>query len=258
MTDEPWKDDDIDYDDPFDPKSILMNMNEPVQGDLLTGASTVVPMVPKTKTSSTHIPRCYESHPPYKITDDLTIYGGSCSWPMITDADVYGGFDYGMHPKAGVYPWSQTSGPVEFLFEIVDRGIPKNEAEFDKMIVWLGDQLKAGKKVHIGCIGGHGRTGMVLAALRHHLTGDVDATAHVRENYCKKAVESQKQVDFLNKRYGINKVPVKTEWLTGTKTGKKSASSYSSSSSYSDWKTGGHSQSTGNPLNTAASIWGDE
>ena len=70
---------------------------------------------------------------------------------------------------------------------------PKDAVEFKKMVVWLKEQGQAGKKIHIGCIGGHGRTGTLLAALVKEVTGNVDAIAYVRKNYCAKAVESNSQ-----------------------------------------------------------------
>lgn len=154
-------------------------------------------------------PRCYESHPAYEVAPGKVIYGGACGWPIVKDADVYGGFDPSMKMQpTGKYPWSPVAneGPVEFLFEITDMQAPKSGSEFERMVVWLAEQLDAGKKVHIGCIGGHGRTGMVLAALRKHMTGDEDATQHVRDHYCKKAVESATQIAFLQKMWGINPV----------------------------------------------------
>lgn len=173
---------------------------------------------------TTNYVKCYHSHPALtikltqgdllRITNtegwdangvEVKMHGGSCLSPSVTDADVYIGFDSGMKVPR-VYPWNQATGPVHTLFPIVDGSIPDNKAEFRKMIEWAAVQLIAGKKVHMGCIGGHGRTGMALAALVQYMTGNADAITYVRENYCKKAVESETQVEFLYKEYGINKV----------------------------------------------------
>lgn len=167
--------------------------------------------LPSTKSTSSSgssgyksTPRCYESHPPYEIAPGILIYGGSCHYPIVKDADIYGGFDSGMRFQSNSqYPWAKAEGPVEFLFKITDMQAPSDPIEFSRMIGWLSAQLKAGKKVHLGCIGGHGRTGLVFAALRKNLTGDENATQHVRDNYCQKVVESQTQVDWLQKHFGI-------------------------------------------------------
>lgn len=144
--------------------------------------------------------RCYESHPPLPLPGtDLVIYGGSCSNPVVTDADVYIGFDYSMKMTQRSWPWKKGT---EFLFKITDMQAPDNADEFKKLVAWAKKQLEAGLKVHCGCIGGHGRTGTFLAALVSEF-GEKDAINYVRQNYCQKAVESTVQVDFLKKHFGI-------------------------------------------------------
>lgn len=146
--------------------------------------------------------RCYETHKPLPIGSYL-LYGGSGSSPIVLDADVYVGFDHSVYCKEKGYPWNDG---YSFLFPIPDMGIPANPEEFIKLVEWLSLQLIANKKVHIGCIGGHGRTGMVMSALVKVMTGEVDAITYVRNNYCHKAVESKVQVDFLVKHFGITQV----------------------------------------------------
>ena len=155
-----------------------------------------------TVTSSTGFaPKCADTHPALVIGEHK-IYGGSCLNPKHSDADVYVGFERGME-NFDIYPWSDKHA---FTFHIVDGGVPKSIVEFRKLLGFLEDALKAGKKVHIGCIGGHGRTGLVLAALVMHMTGNKNAIEYVRTNYCKKAVESTKQVDWLHQHFKIDKV----------------------------------------------------
>ncbi len=144
--------------------------------------------------------RCYHKHPPLKLPGtELVIYGGSCSSPAVSDADVYIGFDSSMTFTGRNYPWREGT---EFLFKIRDMDVPLNPAEFKKLVSWTKGQLEAGKKVHCGCIGGHGRTGTFLAALCSEF-GEKDAIKYVRENYCYKAVESQVQVKFLQEHFGV-------------------------------------------------------
>ena len=92
-----------------------------------------------------------------------------------------------------------------------------------QLITWTVDQLHAGHKVHAGCIGGHGRTGLFLAALYAHMTGEADAIAHVRKHYCEKAVETKKQVDFLVKHFGVKEAdPIKFSYSGKSYSGKTS------------------------------------
>jgi hypothetical protein len=164
----------------------------------------------KSPPQAKHYPSCYESHPAVPIGPGH-VYGGSCGWPKVTDADIYIGLDSSMNFRNPMrYPWHpapEQTGPLEVLFRIPDGHPPKDVAEFKAMIGWLAQQLLAGKKIHIGCIGGHGRTGLVLAALKKVVDGTQDAITWVREHYCHKAVESTSQVQFLADEFGITKVP---------------------------------------------------
>lgn len=145
--------------------------------------------------------RCYEDHKDLELIDGLKITGGSCNLPLL-GYDVYIGFDHGMWNDETSYPWTEG---VSFLFEIKDGHAPKNPKNFEKLIDWTIEQLKAGKTVHCGCIGGHGRTGTFLAALYTKMTGEKDSIKHIREVYCERAVESDEQITFLHKNYGIIK-----------------------------------------------------
>jgi len=146
-----------------------------------------------------YAPRCFESHGPMPIGDHV-IYGGSCIHPTITDADIYVGLDYGMAEHLESYPWC---GGEAFKFEIPNMGVPDSALQFSALIDWLHAKLLLGDKIHVGCIGGHGRTGLVLAALVKQLTGQKRAIQYVRKHYCKKAVETTDQIVWLSKNFGI-------------------------------------------------------
>lgn len=142
--------------------------------------------------------KCYKGHLALALGDGKVIYGGSCWHPAVSDADIYVGLDALMILTEKSYPWNEQQ---EVKFKITDSEAPADSKEFTKMVVWLSAQIDAGKKVHVGCIGGHGRTGMLLAALVAYRKVDDDPIAYVRKHYCKKAVESQAQVDYLVKKW---------------------------------------------------------
>ena len=154
--------------------------------------------------------KCYHSHPPL-IVGGFAIYGGSCISPAVEDADVYVGFDHGMAFTRSRFPWVPGDS---FLFPIPNMGVPPSPVDTSDLVDWLWGEMQSGKRVHIGCIGGHGRTGVILSALvkRYGGIGD-DSTAYVRSNYCKKAVESQEQVDWLHKHFGVSKSAVRIKSL---------------------------------------------
>jgi hypothetical protein len=171
--------------------------------------------------------RCFHKHPPLKLPGtELLIYGGSCSSPVVKDADAYVGFDESMHFTERHWPWKVGA---EVLFQIPDMGVPKKPEEFKKLVKWVRGQLEEGKKVHCGCIGGHGRTGTFLAALVSDF-GEKDAVTYVRKNYCAKAVESNTQVAFLAEHFGVTKVD-----------------GYKSAAMYTTGKTSKGSKSSGAP-----------
>lgn len=168
--------------------------------------------------SSTPIgPRCYESHKALPL-GDFEVFGGSASYPEVKDADIYVALQD--HSSCGLVsdPW-EPQEVIEIQFGINDMGCPKvaEVGRFKKMITYLWEQIQLGKKVHVGCIGGHGRTGMVLSALVAEATGNKDAIKFVRKNYCKKAVETEKQIAFLIKHYGVTTAHATKETVSKTK-----------------------------------------
>lgn len=161
----------------------------------------------KTKGSSKSVKpapyvKCAHKHPPVVIDGYGTIVGGSCYSP-VGSYDIEIGFDGGMRTPDVLLPW----GCQYVRYPIVDQRAPSNAKEFDRLVDWTLKQMKAGKTVHVGCIGGHGRTGTFLAALVFKATGNLDATKWLRDNYCSKAVETASQVEFLKSRYNITPVP---------------------------------------------------
>ena len=131
---------------------------------------------------------------------DLVIYGGSCSDPAVKDAD---GLHRPLrHDEADQPGLAVDRGRRRSYFPVTDMRAPSNPKDFRKLVEWAKEQLEAGRKVHVGCIGGHGRTGTFLAALVS-LFGEKDAIAYVRKNYCERAVESTEQVTFLKQHFGV-------------------------------------------------------
>ncbi|MEK0324908.1 MAG: hypothetical protein QQN63_04310 [Nitrosopumilus sp.] len=162
---------------------------------------------------------CHVNHPVLDIGGG-TVLGASCLNPE-EGYDIYVGLDFSMTFQHSLYPWSEDDQPktVEFLFKITDFTAPDDVLNFKCMISWMAAELKKGKSIHVGCVGGHGRTGLVLAALVKYVDGTKDAITWIRKNYCDSAVESSEQIEFLNKHYGIKKVQgSKTAW-TGTTSG---------------------------------------
>lgn len=175
-------------------------------------------------------PRCHTTHKPLTFGKGV-LFGGSCSSPR-SGYDIYIGLDYGMRFDHQKFPWEKNGVDdiIETQYHITDGCAPKSPKKFKQMVTWMCAQLAEGKKIHIGCIGGHGRTGLVIAAVRAEFDGDLNATAWTRKNHCKKAVETQTQIKFLYKHYKIKKLKGSrgdlldgySETHTGRRSGKSS------------------------------------
>ena len=197
--------------------------NDFIGGSQLIEAKKGSTALTKDVYSSGGYEKCYHKHKGLVIPGtDKVVYGGSCSRPIVKDADVYIGFDHSMASSATGWPWQKSYKAPEFevCFPISDMQAPPDSGDFAGLVSWTKTQLDAGKKVHCGCIGGHGRTGTFLAALVSQY-GEKDAITYVRKSYCDKAVETTAQVNFLTKNYGVT--PVKT-------------ARYGSGSDYVPWK----------------------
>lgn len=149
------------------------------------------------------LPSCYETHKPFLIGPNMVITGGSALEPpegtdyVVTLEEAYIDSD-------NARPWiSGDQGPIFVPFIITDFSVPKNLEEFDMMLEWVIDKIQQGYKVHIGCLGGHGRTGLVLSALRYKITQSDTAIDDIRSLYCSDAVETEEQEKFISELYGI-------------------------------------------------------
>jgi protein-tyrosine phosphatase len=154
---------------------------------------------------------CKHNAMPIKIDGkEYFIEGGSCLVDRHT-VDVYVGLDDNFAHRDDAFPWKAQS---RVFFPIKDHCVPKSKRELDSLADYLKEKIVAGKKVFIGCFGGHGRTGLVLAAMVKLYMGEEDAITYVRTNYCKQAVESKSQVDWLQKHYKIKVVKGSHEWAS--------------------------------------------
>lgn len=79
-----------------------------------------------------------------------------------------------------------------------DFGRPADSLAVQESLASLLRRARAGERVELGCLGGHGRTGTALALLAV-LTGHPadDAVGWVRSHYCPKAVETPEQEAYV-------------------------------------------------------------
>lgn len=152
-------------------------------------------------------PRCHETHPDLALGGG-TLIGGNCHHhERHKDVDLYVALDGVMaHPL-----FDPGKTPARCIYyPITNMSVPQRPDKFKALIDMLVAALAAGDRIHVGCIGGHGRTGMVVAAVvaRLGIAGpENDAIGWTREHYCQKAVETKAQEGFLAVHFGA-KLPV--------------------------------------------------
>lgn len=156
----------------------------------------------------------YKTLPLFIQDKSYLVYGGSCYDTNIEGLNIYLSLD----TEQPVYDWEQPWHPSyqqfdkkHIRFPVLDMFIPDNSHDFKACISYIAEQVLLDKKIHIGCIGGNGRTGLFLSALTQTLMGNTlnhydadNAVEYVRKYYNPKAVETVSQLLFLKQVYGIN------------------------------------------------------
>lgn len=117
--------------------------------------------------------------------------------------------DYNSEPELVKGPEAWVKSVSEFVLEAnkvknylaidwPDYGAPPIVPGFWKAVNDEAEKQKVGK-VLIYCMGGHGRTGTALSAVLIETSGfsAKQAVQWVRQNYCKRAVESKEQKQYL-------------------------------------------------------------
>jgi protein-tyrosine phosphatase len=70
----------------------------------------------------------------------------------------------------------------------------------------LKKSAKTEYSIYVGCLGGHGRTGTAMAIIAHLLgiCKNEDPVTFIRNKHCKNAVESERQLKYIEKICGIS------------------------------------------------------
>ena len=113
-----------------------------------------------------------------------------------------------------VVPWAEPPITHSVVIDWPDRGKPHKDVPIRDIVAWMLDSISKGVRIETACMGGHGRTGTMLALL---LTAQgvtpPDAIERVRKEHCDEAIEGNKQVEYVADFY--------EEWH-GNKTWRKS------------------------------------
>lgn len=115
-------------------------------------------------------------------------------------------------PDFGLYLDSQwhPTGP-SVLLDWPDFGVPSDRSAADREIHAAFERARAGERVEVACIGGHGRTGTVLACMAILAGVPADqAVEWVRSTYCRRAVQEPSQqywIDRFSERIADSGLP---------------------------------------------------
>lgn len=79
---------------------------------------------------------------------------------------------------------------------IEDFQVPRDVGEVGRGLRHVFTQLLRGRPVYVGCAGGWGRTGLMLALVAK-VAGEPDPVAYVRQHYTPRAVETAAQERYV-------------------------------------------------------------
>ncbi|HEX8966595.1 MAG TPA: protein-tyrosine phosphatase family protein [Chloroflexota bacterium] len=108
-------------------------------------------------------------------------------------------------PDFGLYldpQWTPTWPSV--MLDWPDFGVPRDTSIASREINAAFERARAGQRVEIACVGGHGRTGTVLACMAILAGVPVSqAVEWVRSTYCRRAVQEPAQQYWIEHRFAV-------------------------------------------------------
>jgi len=126
------------------------------------------------------------------------------------DLGIYLSYDWArgrplVSPGLDIPPWGEEAGDFPLIYvPWPDYGVPDSHRAVADVAVWMLQQIAEGKILEAGCYGGHGRTGSLLACvLAAQGVYPGEAIRRVRDEYCSKAIETEKQCDLVASVYSI-------------------------------------------------------
>ena len=114
--------------------------------------------------------------------------------------------------RAPGYIWKRGFRGEIVYYPITDYDILPDDV-LDRLVDAVVERLRAGKRVGMFCIGGHGRTGYVASCVLHRF-GIKRPVYFLRDKYSYKAVETNEQMDSIAEyieRHPMENETAKTE-----------------------------------------------
>ena len=213
---------DDDIDSYWDGSPYTTNIKPPA--DKKTTATTTS----KATTTTTYTAKCRHKHQKVILADGTPIYCSSVNKKLEEDQEQRVA-DFGLYADHSWKPYWRN--------EFIDWPDMKIPTDYDMALtqIWEAYCRAADNDefVEIGCIGGHGRTGVILAIM-HIGAAEGEVTAEeaikfVHKEYCSHAIETAKQEWFINyashKWFGHDLAPEPADPVYKTYTGQTGGSS---------------------------------
>jgi len=99
-----------------------------------------------------------------------------------------------------------------------DQGAPDLPRAF--WIELVNSLRKERRDIVVACVGGHGRTGTALSILCNLILKEKDPITFIRKHYCEEAVESQRQINYIEEICNIDTSHIKPAWRPSVYSGK--------------------------------------
>jgi hypothetical protein len=111
--------------------------------------------------------------------------------------------DHQPEPDWGVYcdpMWKPTVTWPSVMLDWPDLGVPNDKGEADEQIISALKRAIAGERVEIACIGGHGRSGTIVACMAYLMGVPIDeVVTWLRLRYCIRAIQEPSQQYWIER-----------------------------------------------------------
>jgi hypothetical protein len=166
--------------------------------------------------SSWYVSNCHKGNIEVFSIDGITVFGGGdtrgadynsvdvildlanvmdTDWTFPAHWDLKAKSSNALIANMYIRDFSAPGEPADFWYSLWDQLIKERDAHKGKL------------DVLVACMGGHGRTGTVLCCLAlvsgAWTSNDVDVVEWVRKRYCDEAIESVKQITYLEDTFQV-------------------------------------------------------
>jgi hypothetical protein len=136
-------------------------------------------------------PACGRHRDPVALADGTVVW--AVSWDSAAPYEREDAPDFGLYlDERWSPPWPHAH------LDWPDFGVPVDREAATAALADLLARARAGQRVEVGCLGGHGRTGTAVALLAVLAgTQPAEAVTWVRSAYCASAVETAEQRAYV-------------------------------------------------------------